>query len=150
MVVRTYTTWYELKLSPSSYVYTDSNCINRTQRGKFTIDITDEQILLPFREGELYLMYHADLVDDDGNTLIPFHPMITNWYEWCVKEKILIDMMFNSDSDVANKLKFAQSEKIKAYTDAFDFTFTPEYTELQDIQKRKEMNMWKQYFKYIA
>lgn len=144
-----YTNWTELSLSPSSYMYTDSSCINNTMKGKYTIDIDGEKISTPFREGQLYLMYYANLEDEDGNILIPFHPLITNWYEWCVKEKILMDMAFNSDGNVADKLKLAQMEKTKSWLDALDFEMEPEYHQLKNMQKKNEMQMWEKYFKWV-
>ncbi len=145
----TFTRWTELSLSPSSYIYTDSSCINNTLKGKFTIDIDDEKISTPFREGELYMMYYSNLIDEDGNILVPFHPLLTNWYEWCVKEKILIDMAFNSDGNVSDKLKLAQLEKTKSWLDALDFEMEPEYQNLKNIQKKNEMKMWEKYFKWV-
>ncbi len=144
-----YTQWTELSLSQSSYIHTTTNCINNNIKGKYTIDLTDEEIRTPFREGELYIMYYGNMTNENGEVLIPFHPLITNWYEWCVKEKILMDMAFNSDGDVANKLKLAQMEKTKAWLDALDFTLEPAYKQQYEYQKKKEMEMWQKYFKWI-
>lgn len=145
-----YTNWTELSLSPSSFVHTDSSCINNRLKGTYTIDLTDDEIHTPFREGELYVMYYANLEDEEGNVLVPFHPLITDWYEWCVKEKILMDMAFNSDGDVVNKLKLATMKKNGAWLDALDFALEPSYKQQQDYQKKKEMDMWKKYFKWIS
>lgn len=145
----TYTNWTELSLSPASYIHTDSSCINNRLKGKYVIDINEEAIHTPFREGQLYIMYYSNLQDDEGNILVPFHPLITNWYEWCVKEKILMDMAFNSDGNVADKLKLAQMEKSKAWLDALDFEMEPEYHQLKSMQKKNEMKMWEKYFKWV-
>lgn len=141
-----YTHWTSLSLSKSSNMFADKMCFNRPG-GKYTIDIDEEQITLPFREGELYMMYLSTMEDEDGNVLVPFHPLITNWYEWCVKEKILQDILFNSDADVANKLKLAQEEKGKNWLDAWNFQMEPEYRQLQQYQKQLEANYYNKYFK---
>ena len=147
---REYTHWTELKLSPASYVYTDSSCINNRVHGKYTINVTDQEIETPFREGELYMMYWEHLMDDDGNILVPFHPLITPWYEWCVKEKILLYAMMNSEADVVNKLKVVQAEKTKSWIDAWNITTEPEYKQLHEYEKRKEMEMWRHYYKWVV
>jgi hypothetical protein len=144
-----YTNWTELTLSPQSYIYTASNCVNRHVAGTYTIELDDEEIRTPFREGELYMMYYGMLEDEEGNVLVPFHPLLTTWYEWCVKEKILMDMAFNSDGDVVNKLKLAQMEKSKAWLDALDYASEPSYKQQQEYQRRKEVDMWNKYFKWI-
>lgn len=159
-----YTHWTELKLSKSSSKFLDKNHLMHReydnnggdyednalyQRPKYTIDIEEEEITLPFREGELYIMYVGTMEDDEGNMLIPFHPLITNWYEWSVKEKILQDLIFNSDADVANMLKLAQLEKSKSWLDAWNFQMEPEYRQAQQWQAQKEANFHNKYFKLL-
>ena len=143
----TYTNLIPLTLSKTSDNYKDQFCFNK--RGKYTIDINEEQMDLPFREGELYFMYFTNLQNEDGEIMVPFHPLISNWYEWCIKEKILQDMMFNSDADVVNKLKYASQEKGKYWLDALSFVSDPFYKELQEIQHRKELNFYNQYYHLI-
>lgn len=145
----TYNNWIELSLSSSSYVHTVSNCINNRVRGEYTINVTNEEIETPFREADLYIMYYSAMTDDEGNTLVPFHPLITDWYEWCIKEKILMDMAMNSDADVSNKLKLAQSEKTKSFLDAWNITLQPSYKELYKHEKQKEIETFNKYFRYI-
>ena len=144
-----YNSWIELSLSKASYIHTVSNCVNNRQKGQYIINVTNEEIETPFREADLYFMYYSAMTDDNGNVLVPFHPLITDWYEWCVKEKILLDMAMNSDADVAGKLKLAQSEKMKAYLDAWNFTLEPTYKEIYAHEKQKEMQMFNKYFRYV-
>lgn len=148
IVVHRYSHWTELSLSKSSSQYIDKFCFNKP-RGKYTIDIEEEEIILPFREGELYMMYTAIMEDEDGNILVPFHPLITNWYEWCVKEKILQDVIFNSDGDAINQLKLAIQQKDLFYLDAWKFQMEPEYRQAQKWQAQKEANFYGKYFNMI-
>lgn len=143
----TYTNLIPLSLSKNSDNYRDNFCWNGA--GKYTIDINEETIDLPFREGELYFMYFTNLLNENGEIMVPFHPLISNWYEWCIKEKIYEDMMFNSDGDVVNKLKYAKQEKAKYWLDALSFVTDPFYKELEQIQKRKEMKFYNEYFNFI-
>ncbi len=147
IVVQRYTHWHELSLSRNSSKFADKYCFNKPG-GKYTIDIDEEEITVPFREGELYFRYLSSMEDDDGNIIIPFHPLITTWYEWCVKEKILQDLLFNSDDpDVITKLKLAQQEKSKFWLDAWNFQLEPGYKEVQQYQAQKEANYYAKYFK---
>lgn len=146
--VKRYTTWTNLSLSRSSDKFVHKNCMNKGG-GKYTIDVEEEEITTPFREGELYMMYLSTMEDEEGNILVPFHPLITSWYEWCIKEKILQDLIFNSDANVAPLLKVAQGEKAKFWLDAWNFTMEPEYRELQRMQIQKEQNFYDNYFKLI-
>lgn len=148
-IVHAYRQWTELSLSNSSYIRSASNCINKTLRGQYTIDITDEKIETPFREGELYIMYYANLLDEDGSIKVPFNSQIFPWYKWSVAEEICIQMMMNSDADVSGKLKFAQGERIKAWLDAFNFTIDQSYAEAVQYQKKREMELYNRYFRWI-
>ena len=147
-IINTYTSYTTLSLSKRSEMHAYTKCLNKPG-GKYTIDIDEENIELPFREGELYMMYMAHMQDETGEPIVPFHPLITNWYEWCLKEKILQDMLFNSDGDVANKLKYASQEKAKYWLDAQNFVTEPFHKELAQMQIRKEQKFYKEYYSKI-
>lgn len=146
-IITEYDRHIPLTLSKRSNIYMHPMCKNTP--GRYTIDINEETIDLPFREGEIYIMYFTAMQDEDGNTIVPFHPLISNWYEWCIKEKILQDMMFNSDGDVANKLQYASKQKALYWLDAVNFVNEPLYNELKDIQTRKDRKFYDQYYKMI-
>lgn len=125
------------------------SCPNLRKKGKYTIDIQDGHIVTPFRSGEIYIMYLANMSDENGKLLFPFHPMITPYYEWMLKEKILMDAVFNSDGNYADLLTLAQRERAKAWLDAFDMTVSKGYGEYVDLQRKKEMSWYSQYFRYF-
>jgi hypothetical protein len=148
---QTYTNWTELNISKNSTVFTASGCINNKKRGEYTIDITEGKIDTPFREAELYLMYYANMEDEEGNILLPFHPLITPWYEWAVAEQIILDSVLNSENPgiLGQKLQLVQNEARKAWLDAFNFTMDPVYRQMQDYTRKKETEMWRKYFRNI-
>lgn len=144
-ITQTYTQWIPLKLSKFSDPHVHHMCLNKG--GKYTIDIQEELIELPFREGELYIMYFSNLLTEDGEVQVPFHPMISDWYEWCIKEKIFQDILMDSDAGpaVVNRLKYATDQKNRAWLDAVGFVDAPYYKELQQIQRRKEREFFNTY-----
>jgi hypothetical protein len=119
--------------------------------GKYQIDIHDDEITTPFRTGEIYLMYLGTMMDEEGNILFPFHPLITPYYEWALKEKVIMDAIFNSDIEMQTAVKvllpIAQQERKKAYNNAFDITTTKGYGEYADAQRKKELSWYNTYFK---
>ena len=94
-------------------------------------------------------MYIGNMKDEDGNILYPFHPLITPWYEWCLKEKVIMDAIFNSDStpELGQLLQVAQREKAKAWLDAYDFTTTQSYNEYLHDRRKRELKWFQQYFR---
>lgn len=131
--------------SGSCYAY----CPNLKRKGKYTITIEDDHIVCPFRKGELYIMYLGTMEDEFGNVLFPFHPLITPYYEWSIVEKVLQTAIFNSDGDYASKLKYATGERVKAWLDAYNITTEKGYGEYVDLQRKKELSWYNQYFKYF-
>lgn len=124
-----------------------SPCINNTQNYK--IDLEDDLFKLSFEKGEIYLCYLGNLVSDEGEIQIPFHPMLNSYYEYAVKEKVLEDMFLNSDMDILNKLKYISQKKRDAYVVAWDFANTREVNEWNKIQKKLQQqyyNKWYQIF----
>lgn len=139
----------ELDVNPSSHGVCHAYSPNVCRKGRYTVTIEDDHINAPFRAGELYLMYLGSMEDEDGNILFPFHPLITPYYEWSIKEKILQDALFNSDGDYGKKLQYAQGERVKAWLDAFNITTEKGYGEYVDQQRKKELSWYNQYFKYF-
>lgn len=139
----------ELGVSPSSQSSCHVSCPNTTRKGKYTVTIEDDYINTPFRSGEIYIMYLANMQDEDGHLLFPFHPLITPYYEWSIKEKVLEDTIFNADGDYAAMYKLAQSNRVKAWLDAFNVTSTREYGDYVDMQKKKELGWYNEYFKFF-
>jgi len=87
------------------------------------------------------------MVDESGELLIVDHPLINDYYEYSVKEKILENFLLNSDDDVVNKLKYTTEQKRLARIDAMNFVYMPEYTEIVQYQNAKRQNFYNRYLK---
>ncbi len=149
-VVHNHGSWIQLEVSPSSFPSCHIDCPNKRKKGKYMIEIKDDHIETPFRSGTLYIMYIGMMKDIEGNITYPFHPLITPYYEWMLKEKILSDALFNSDAtNIGELYKLAQQERVKAWLDAFNFTTEKGYGEYVTLQRKKELGWYNQYFKYF-
>lgn len=126
------------------------SCPNLRKPGKYTVRIEDGHLITPFRHGEIYIMYIANMTDEEGNILFPFHPRITPYYEWALVEKVIMNVIFNSDAgDTATKLKLAQTERVKAWVEAYDVTTEKGFGEYVAQQRKKELGWYHQYFRYL-
>jgi hypothetical protein len=149
--VYSFGSWSQLQIDKSSIKKCHNNCPNLTKPGKYTVTITDDDINTPFRSGTLYLMYLGNMRNEDGELLFPFHPMITPWYEWSIKYEIILNAIFNSNlgNEASNLLAIASKERSGAWLDAFNFTTDKGFGEYLDLQKKKELAWYNQYFKYF-
>jgi hypothetical protein len=142
-------TWTPLSVQDAGAGFVHMDSPNKRYAGKYIVEIIDNEIVTPFRSGEIYVMYLATMEDEEGNMLFPFHPMITPYYEWMLKEKVIMDSIFNSDGGNIDMLKLAQSERGKAWLDAYDMTTSKGYGEYVNNQRKKELGWYNQYFKFF-
>lgn len=142
-------TFIGLDMHPSSVSLCHNSCPNTRKAGRYTVRIDNDHIITPFRTGELYIMYIGTMSDDQGNLLFPFHPRITPYYEWALKEKVLTDAMYNSEGDYGSLLKDARNERVKAWLDAYDITTEKGFGEYVNQQRKKELGWYNQYFKHL-
>lgn len=148
--IHNYGTWVELDVDNNSKKFCHIDCPNRKKKGRYTISIEEDHIDTPFRAGELYIMYIGAMRDEEGNLTFPFHPLITPYYEWSIKEKLLSDAIFNSDAPNLGELyKLAQQERAKAWIDAHNFTMSEGYKQFKERQRKKELGWYNQYFRYL-
>lgn len=138
-----------LDVNPLSASMCHISCPNLRKKGKYTVTIEDDNILTPFKSGEIYIMYLANMQDENGNILFPFHPLITPYYELMIREKVLTDAVYNSDGNYGELLKDTRNERVKAWLDAFGITTEKPYGEYVALQRKKELGWYNQYFKYF-
>ena len=138
-----------IPLQLSSTVY--NKCIEYSPctRAKkdYSVDIEDGLFKFSFECGEIYLSYLGNLVSDDNEILIPFHPKLNSYYEFAVKEKILEDIYLNSEADVIQKLQYISQKKREAYAVAWDFANTREVNEWNKIQKKLQAEYYNRWYK---
>lgn len=148
--IHNYGSWVQLDVGKASAKNCHIDCPNKKKTGKYTVEIAEDHIDTPFRAGTLYVVYIGMMKDVEGNITFPFHPLITPFYEWTIKEKILTDAIFNSDSTgLGELLNLAKQERAKAWLDAYNFTNERSYGEHVEAQRKKELRWYGQYFKYF-
>jgi hypothetical protein len=104
-------------------------------------------LITSFREGKIYLCYLADLVNDDGEILIPKDDLLYPYYEWSAKAKILENILMNSEADVVEKYKLAESKKSAAYSDAVNYISTSYSGQYERLIKTRREQIYNSYYK---
>lgn len=148
-IVYNYGNWIQLEVKDSEK-YCHIDCPNKRKKGTYQIEIKDGYINTPFKSGTLYMVYIGAMIDEEGEILFPFHPLITPYYEWSIKEKVLSDAMFNSDaSNIQELYKLANFERKAAWLDAFNFSTDRSYSDFTNRQRKKELGWYNTWFKYF-
>ena len=128
-----------------------NNCVDYSPcskyRGEFSVNIEDGEFEFSFETGTIYLSYLGNMVDEDGEVLIPFHPMLNQYYEFALKEKILQDIYLNTQADVIQRLQYVSAEKSKHYYDAYTYANTAKAGQYDKMRKNREMEYYNKWYK---
>ena len=98
-----------------------------------------------FETGKVYLNYQGDLVDDNGNLLVPDHELLNEYYEYSLKFRILENLVMNGE-DVASRLQLIGPLLREAKNDAMSLVNTPNFKELQDLWWTNRRAMYSKYY----
>ena len=149
-ITQSYYNWQELNLTSNKYAYIGCPNLNNTSRNY--VNIENGELQTGFRTGEVYMMYIANMTNEDGEIIVPFHPLITPWYVWTCVEQVITSMIFDTDEDL-NKLKMqkdlAVDEKSKAWITCYNYCNSKEFMQWQQDQKKKELSWYNRWFKIV-
>lgn len=142
---RTYSQFRPLRLKMTNKDV-DCNCPNVHIRCADEVWIKDGWIYANFQEGNLYLNYQSDLVDEDNNLLVTDHPLINEYYEYALKQRILESMFFNGEQ-VENKISLIEQRLKVARNNAVSMVNTPNFSEMLEVWKMNRRVHEQKYFK---
>lgn len=97
-----------------------------------------------FEDGRLFISYQGALEDDEGNLLVLDHPMINEYYEYALKQRILENLFMNGE-DVTQKIQLVEQRLRGARNNALTIVNTPDF---EEMKKLWETNRKAQYHKY--
>lgn len=116
----------------------------------YNIDLDEDKIVTNFEEGILYIEYLKDLKDPEtGETLVPFHGRLYDYYAWSLKVKILEDMMLNTEADVANALSYAKQERNLSAMEAIDFVSSKSYKSWTQTKLNHEKDFFRKWYAIV-
>jgi len=124
-----------------------SGCINSNIYSLYEINIIKEKdryyINAGFDEGVIYVSYVAEMLTEDNDILILDHPLVTEYYEYAVKERIYEDLWLNGLDQVQNKMKLMIEKHMMSKREAKRFVSMSDFEELKTIhfdnRKRHEL-----------
>jgi len=140
---RTYKEMYPLYITDEERVQCD--CPNTMWKGvRNEARIENNFLITNFDNGKVYINYMGDMIDDNGNIMVPDHEMINEYYEYALKKRILEDLVMNGEN-VGERYNIIAQEYRSARNNALSIVNTPNWGELKKIW---EMNRKAQYQNY--
>lgn len=95
-------------------------------------------------DAQLFISYQGALEDNEGNLLVLDHPMINEYYEYAIKQRLL-ENLYMSGEDVIQRIQLIEQRLRAARNNALTIVNTPDFAEMKELW---EMNRRAQYFKY--
>jgi hypothetical protein len=140
---RTYSLMVPIKFRKSTSV--DESCPNLHYQGQDEAWIRDGFIWTNFETGNLYINYQGAMEDDEGNLLVPDHPMINEYYEYAIKKRILENLLMDGQN-VTAQLQMVMGEYRGARNNALSIVNTPNFSEMQKVWAMNRKAMYSKYY----
>jgi hypothetical protein len=146
---RTYNFLHQIRFVNSKFINCD--CPNLKYLCHDEAYIKDNFVWTNFDCANLYINYQGALEDDDGNLLVPDHPMLNEYYEYSIKDRILENLLMAGES-VGPQLQLVQQKLRAARNNALSLVNTPNFSEMQKLwvanrlaQSSRYYDMFKSY-----
>jgi hypothetical protein len=140
--VRTYEEFFPLQVGKAKVVSED--CPNIQVKSANQAQIRDGWIFTNLESGKIHMNYIGNLEDEDGNLLVLDHPLINEFYEYAIKQRVLENLLMNGE-DVTSRIQLIEQRLRAARNNALSLVNTPDYA---DLKKNWEMNRKAMYGKY--
>jgi hypothetical protein len=96
--------------------------------------------------GGLYINYEGALEDDDGNILVPDHPMLNEYYEYALKQRVLENMMMDGDSLLNPQIQLVEARLKAARNNALTIVNMPNFSEMQKLHDTVRKAYYSRYY----
>lgn len=136
---RTYETFERVRIATSTGKI---DATNDTDRVGY---IKNGFIYTNIDEGRLFISYQGALEDDEGNLLVLDHPVINEYYEYAVKQRILENLFINGE-DVAQKMQLIEQRLRAARNNALSIVNTPDFSEMKKLWETNRKAMYSKYY----
>jgi hypothetical protein len=136
---KTYTNFEKITISPSS------GRIDALDNSGNNGYIKNGFIYSNVEEGRLFISYQGALQDDDGNLLVLDHPMINEYYEYAMKQRILENLYMNGE-DVSQKIQLVEQRLRSARNNALSIVNTPDFAEMYKLWQTNRKAQYNKYY----
>lgn len=107
--------------------------------------IKNNYIYTNVEKGDLFLSYQGALEDEEGNLLVVDHPMINEYYEYAIKQRIL-ENLYIAGEDVVQKMQLVEQRLRAARNNALTIVNTPDFAEMLQLWRTNRKAMYGKYY----
>ena len=140
---RVYTTLIPLKMKPSQGIECD--CPNLYFNTPNEGWIKNGFLYTILDECKVYLNYQGSLEDEEGNLMVPDHPMLNEYYEYALKQRLLENLYMNGE-DVSQKISLIEQRLKAARNNALNIVNMPNFEEMKRLWWANRKAMYGKYY----
>jgi hypothetical protein len=140
---RVYTTLTPLKMKPSQGIECD--CPNLYFNTPNEGWIKNGFLYTVLDECKIYLNYQGALEDEEGNLMVPDHPMLNEYYEYALKQRLLENLYMNGE-DVSQKISLIEQRLKAARNNALNIVNMPNFEEMKRLWWANRKAMYGKYY----
>ena len=141
--VRTYEEFFPLQVGKAKVVAED--CPNIEVKSANKAEIRDGFMFTNLETGKVHLNYIGNLEDDHGNLLVVDHPIINEFYEYAIKQRVLENLLMNGE-DVSQRIQLVEQRLRSARNNALTITNTPDFAEMKKLWETNRKAMYGKYY----
>jgi hypothetical protein len=93
----------------------------------------------------MYVNYQGTLEDENGDLMVPDHPMINEYYEYALKKRILENLIMDG-ANVSAQLQLVMTEYRTARNYALSIVNTPNFSEMEKVWAMNRKAMYAKYY----
>jgi hypothetical protein len=146
---RQYNVLIPLRMKPSQNI--ECECPNLYFNTPNQGWLKDDFLYTTLNTCKVYINYQGQLQNDNGEILVPDHPLLNEYYEYALKQRILENLYMNGE-DVVRKIELIEQRYKVARNQALSLVNTPNFEEMKKLwwanrraQYGKYYDMFKSY-----
>jgi len=141
--IRTYDVFYPLSITDGKLVSVE--CPNKHVISSNKAYLKDGFLFTNLECAKVHLNYMGNLEDEDGNLLVLDNPIVNEFYEYALKQRILENLYLNGE-DVAQRIQIIEQRLRAARNNALSLVNTPDYAEMRNIWETNRKAMYAKYY----
>lgn len=108
--------------------------------------IQDKFLYTNFQTGKVYLSYLGDMEDAEGNLIVLDHPMINDYYEYALKQRIIENLMANGEIIPQNLFQLIEARYKAAKVEGESLVNMPDFADMHTAHAINRHAMYNKYY----
>lgn len=140
---RYYKHFFQIKFTNSKFI--NCECPNLRHTARDQAYIKDGFVWTNFDCGNLYINYEGAMENDEGELLVPDHPLLNEYYEYALKQRILENLVLDGES-LGPQVQLIEQRLRAARNNALSLVNTPNFSEMQKLWVANRLAQYSKYY----